>query len=240
MLNPGRRAFVAEFVGTFALIFVGVGSIVADQITKGAVGVTGVALAHGLTIAVMVSATAAISGGHLNPAVTVSLLAVRKIGAAGALGYIVAQVLGAIAAALLLKACVPGPALEAVHLGTPAAGAGVSAGQVILIEAILTFFLVFVIYGTAVDPRAPRLAGLFIGLTVGLDVLAGGPLTGAAMNPARFLGPALVSGRLADTALYIVGPVAGALVAALLWRYVLELPAGVPSPGEPGSAGRRR
>jgi aquaporin Z len=240
MLTPGRRAFVAEFVGTFALVFVGVGSIAADQITKGAVGVTGVALAHGLTIAVMVSATAAISGGHLNPAVTVSLLAVRKIGAVGALGYIVAQVLGAIAAALLLKACVPGQALDVVHLGTPAAGAGVSAGQVILIEAILTFFLVFVIYGTAVDPRAPRLAGLFIGLTVGLDVLAGGPLTGAAMNPARFLGPALVGGRLADTALYIVGPVAGALVAALLWRYVLELPAGVPSPGEPGSAGRRR
>jgi aquaporin Z len=240
MLTAGRRALVAEFIGTFALIFVGVGSIAADHITKGAVGVTGVALAHGLTIAVMVSATAAVSGGHLNPAVSLALLATRKIGALSALGYVVAQVLGAIAAALLLKACVPSQALDAVQLGTPAAGAGVSAGQVILIEAILTFFLMFVIYGTAVDPRAPRLAGLFIGLTVGLDVLAGGPLTGAAMNPARFLGPALVSGRLADTLLYIVGPVAGAVVAALVWRYVLELPASAPSPGDPGSVGRRR
>ena len=217
-----RKALIGEFVGTFALIFVGAGSIAANEITKGALGLTGIALAHGLTIAVMVSATAAISGGHLNPAVSLGALAAGKINVFAAVGYIVAQVLGGVVGALLLKAVVPGQALDAVHLGTPALGPGVSTAQGLLVEAVLTFFLMFVIYGTAFDPRGPAAPGLFIGLTIALDILMGGPLTGASMNPARFLGPALVSGSLGDTVLYIAGPVIGAVAAALLWRHALE------------------
>jgi aquaporin Z len=216
------KALVAEFIGTFTLIFIGVGSIAANYITAGDVGLTGIALAHGLAIAVMVSATAAVSGGHLNPAVTLGLLVVKKIDAAGAVGYIVAQCLGAIVAAALLKMCMPGDALEAVNMGTPALGDGVSIGMGLMTEAVLTFFLVFVVFGTAVDSRAPKLGGLFIGLTVALDIFMGGPITGAAMNPARYLGPALMGGGLQHAWLYWVGPTIVGVAAALVYHHVLE------------------
>lgn len=216
------RALVAEFVGTFALVFVGVGAI-ANLAPLDAAGLVGVALAHGLTIAVMVSATAAVSGGHLNPAVTIGLLAAGRIRPAGAAGYVLAQLLGAVAAAGLLVATIPAQ-VRAVDLGTPAPGPDLGAGQVVVLEAVLTFFLVFVIYGTAVDRRAPQVGGLFIGLTVALDILMGGPLTGAAMNPARHLGPALFAGgeALAQTWIYWAGPLLGGVAAALLYRHVLE------------------
>src|SRR5439155_18792766 len=127
-----------------------------------------------------------VSGGHLNPAVTAGALVARKIDPLNAAGYVVAQCLGAGAAAALLHAAIPGDVLTAVHVGTPAPGGGASAGQALLIEAVLTFFLVFVIFGTAIDPRAPKVGALFIGLTVTLNIFMGGPLTGAAMNPARW------------------------------------------------------
>lgn len=215
------RAFGAEFVGTFALIFVGVGSIAMDFVTGGKVGLVGIALAHGLTIAVMASAVAAVSGGHLNPAVTVGALVVRKIEPLNAAGYVLFQCLGAIAAALLLKALLPEAALTHTGFGTPAP-AGISGGTALGIEAVLTFFLVFVIFGTAIDPRAPKVGALFIGLTVSLDILAGGPLTGAAMNPARWLGPALIGGgHLGDFWIYFGGPLLGGIVAALFYMGVL-------------------
>ena len=179
------KKFIAEFVGTFALIFVGVGAITSDFLNGGQTGLVGIALAHGLTIAVMVSATAAISGGHLNPAITIGFLCTKKIDIAGAINYIFAQCLGAITAAVLLTLCIPAAALTAVNMGTPALAPGISISMGLLIEIILTFFLMFVIFGTAVDKRAPQVGGLFIGLTVTLDILIGGPLTGAAMNPAR-------------------------------------------------------
>jgi aquaporin Z len=216
------KAYVAEFVGTFALIFVGVGSIAANHISGGDSGLVGIALAHGLTIAVMASATAAVSGGHLNPAVTIGLLSAGKIEGGNAAGYIVSQCLGGIAAAALLKVCIPLQALEAVGMGTPALADGVSVSMGLVTEIILTFFLVFVVYGTAVDGRAPQVGALFIGLTVTLDILIGGPITGAAMNPARHLGPALLGGGLQNLWLYWVGPVAGGILAALLYRNVLE------------------
>ena len=216
------RAFVAEFIGTFALIFVGVGSIAMNYITKGQVGVTGIALAHGLTIAVMASATAAVSGGHLNPAVTFSAWVGRQIDLLNAGGYWIAQCLGAIAAAALLHVVIPGSALQAVDIGTPAPAAGVGGTAALVIEAVLTFLLVFVIFGTAIDPRAPKVGALFIGLTVSLDVLMGGPLTGAAMNTARWLGPALVGGGgLGNWWIYTIGPFAGGAAAALVYTYVL-------------------
>ena len=217
-----QRAFVAEFIGTFTLIFIGVGAIAANHLSSGALGLTGIALAHGLAIAVMISATAAVSGGHLNPAVTLGLLSAKKIDVPNAIGYVAAQCLGAIAAAFLIKLCVPADALTAVGMGTPALSAGISTSMGLLTEIILTFFLVFVVYGTAVDKRAPRMGGLFIGLTVTLDILMGGPISGAAMNPARHLGPALLGGGLQNIGLYWLGPVIGGVIAAQVYKNVLE------------------
>ncbi len=216
------KALIAEFIGTFTLIFIGVGAIAADHITAGALGLTGVALAHGLAIAVMISATAAISGGHLNPAVTIGLWTAKKIDTNNAVGYIIVQCLGAIAAAFLIKMAVPAEALATVNMGTPALGNGVSASMGLITEIILTFFLVFVIYGTAVDARAPKVGGLFIGLTVALGVLMGGPISGAAMNPARHLGPALLGGGLQNIWIYWVGPVLGGILAAQVYKTQLE------------------
>lgn len=216
------RALIAEMVGTFALIFVGVGAIAADHIAGGASGLVGIALAHGLTIAVMVSATAAISGGHLNPAVTVGAWLTKKIATGMALAYIVSQCLGAVIAAGLIRLAVPSKTLAAVQMGTPALGSGVTLRQGLVTEVVLTFFLMFVIYGTAIDSRAPKVGGLFIGLTVALDILMGGPITGAAMNPARHLGPALLGGGTQNLWLYWVGPIVGAVAAALLYHHFLE------------------
>lgn len=216
-----KKALVAEFIGTFALIFIGVGAIAADQLTGGKVGVTGIALAHGLAIAVMASATAAISGGHLNPAVTIALWSIKKIDFKNALAYIIVQCLGAIAAAMLLCFVVPYDIIAAVHVGTPALAPNISYAMGIVIEIVLTFFLVFVIMGTAVDKRAPQCGGLFIGLAVAMDVLMGGPLTGAAMNPARYLGPALMNGGFANCGVYWFGPIIGGILAALVYKFQL-------------------
>ena len=219
------RALIAEFVGTFALIFIGVGCIAANSAAGDGGTLVGVALAHGLTIGVMVAATAAISGGHLNPAVTIALAVTKKIDAMNAVGYIVAQCLGAVVAAALIKVALPAALLTSVGMGTPTLAGDVTGTMGILIEAVLTFFLVFVIYGTAVDPRGPGLAPLFIGLTIVLGILMGGPFTGAAINPARHLGPALMGGGGRDILVYWIGPVSGAVAAALLYHHVL-LPAG--------------
>lgn len=216
------KAWIAEFIGTFALIFVGVGAIAGNYLNGGETGLVGIALAHGLTIAVMASATMAISGGQLNPAVTIGLLCAKKIDAVNAVGYVAAQCLGAIAAAFLIKQCIPLDALAAVNMGTPALGANISVGMGLITEIILTFFLVFVIYGTAVDQRAPKVGGLFIGLAVTLDILIGGPISGAAMNPARHLGPALLGGGFQNLWLYWVGPVLGGILAALCYKKFLE------------------
>ena len=213
---------VAEFIGTFTLIFIGVGSIAANHATNGALGLAGIALAHGLAIAVMVSATAATSGGHLNPAVTVGALAAGKIRPGSAVSYIVAQCLGAVFAAFMVKMSMPAAWLDAVGMGTPALGDAVTIGQAVVMEAVLTFFLMFVVYGTAIDARAPKMAGLFIGLTVGLDIMAGGPVTGAAMNPARHFGPALMGGGLQNIWVYWVGPILGAVIAALVYKSTIE------------------
>ncbi len=217
-----KKALIAEFIGTFTLIFVGVGSIVADHLSGGKVGLTGIALAHGLAIAVMVSATAAISGGHLNPAVTIGLWTAKKIDTSNAIAYVIAQCLGGIFAALIIKSAVPAEALSAVAMGTPSLGPGISEQMGLVTEIVLTFFLVFVVYGTAVDARAPKVGGLFIGLTIVLDILMGGPITGGAMNPARYLGPALLGGGLQNFWIYWLGPVLGGILAAQVYKTQLE------------------
>lgn len=217
-----RKALVAEFISTFALVFVGVGAIAADYMVGGKSGLVGIALAHGLVLAVMISSTMAISGGHVNPAVTIGAWVAKKIDTANAIGYILAQCLGAVVAAFLIKFAVPIDALNAVHMGTPELGNGISVSQGIITEIILTFFLMFVVYGTAIDGRAPKMAGLFIGLTVTLDILMGGPISGAAMNPARHLGPALMGGPTEHIWLYWVGPVIGSVAASLVYKWTFE------------------
>jgi aquaporin Z len=170
----------------------------------------------------MVSSTAAVSGGHLNPAVTIAFWVNKRINHLNAIGYIIAQCLGAISAAFLIKVTVPAIALQAAGMGTPALSEGVTPMMGLITEIILTFFLMFVIYGTAVDGRAPKVGGLFIGLVITMDIFMGGPITGAAMNPARYLGPALMGGGLKLCWLYWVGPTIGAVLAAVVYSKVLE------------------
>src|SRR5256885_10509614 len=195
------RPLLAEFIGTFALIFVGIGAIK----TAGH-DVLGVALAHGLTIAAFVCATLHISGGNFNPAVTFGLLCGGHTTLSKALLYWSAQILGAFTAALI---CLSLFGRDVVVMGTPQLAINLNAIQGILVEAILTFFLVFVIYGTAVDERSPRaaVAGFSIGATITLDILFGGPLTRAAMDPARVVCPALASWLLHDHYVYWIRPV---------------------------------
>ncbi len=216
------KSLVAEFIGTFALIFIGVGAIASNALSGEQLGLVGIALAHGLTIAVMASATAAISGGHLNPAVTIGLFVAKQINAKQTVGYVIAQCLGAIVAALVIRQIYPASILQVINMGTPGLGEGVSPASGLLTEIILTFFLVFVVYGTGVYHAAPKVGGLFIGLTVTLDILMGGPMTGAAMNPARHLGPALLGGGVDYIWLYWLGPVLGGILAATVYKYVLE------------------
>ncbi len=205
-------AFIAEFIGTFALTLIGAGAII-----NGGAGLVGVALAHGLVIVVFGTALGAISGGHFNPAVSVAMLATGRIDPIKALGYIVSQVLGSIVAAFILTQVFPAEAITTAKLGTPLLSSTTSVGAGIILEFITTFFLVTAIFGTAVDARAPKLGALFIGLTVTLDILCIGPMTGAAMNPARQIGPALIGGYLENFWLYWIAPIAGAVAAAFLY-----------------------
>lgn len=225
MLHPIMKSLVAEAVGALALIFLGAGSIIADQLTGGSIGVTGIAFAHGLAIATMVAAAGHVSGGHFNPAVTLGFAATGRLPAGTAAAYILAQLVGASIGALLLTATFPEAARQAVGLGTPGLAQGVAAGTGIVVEAVLTFFLVFVIFGVAVDARAQRpVAPLAIGLAITMDILAGGALTGAAMNPARAFGPALFSGVWNNHAVYWVGPAIGGVLAAWLYTYLMDRP----------------
>ena len=215
-----RKNFIAEFIGTFALVFVGGGAIMmAGQHTNPAAGLLQIALAHGLILALMVSAFMNVSGGHFNPAVTTALLVGRRISPTVAGVHIVAQLIGAVVAAFALKATMPAAIFATTQGGGQSIALEITMTQAILLEAIATFFLMNVIYGTAVNSDAPKIGGLAIGLTIAADILAIGPLTGASMNPARSFGPAIVSGVLAGQVVYWVGPIIGAVAAAMLWEF---------------------
>ena len=237
-MKDAVRHFVAEFIGIFALVFVGGGSIMMARHTNSTNALILAASAHGLILAVMVTATMRISG-HLNPAVTLGFLAARRIEPMMAGLYIVAQVLGAITAAYALKASVPAELFAATRGGGQSIALDVTAGQGFMLEMIATFFLTFVVFGTAVDPQAPKVGGFAIGLTVAADILAIGPLTGGSMNPARSLGPAVASGVFEGQFVYWTGPVVGAIVAALVYDQLFlrrgpELPLhGAVRPDEP-------
>lgn len=216
------RRLVAEALGTFAFVFVGVAVVVVNGgFPNSGIGLLGIALAHAVALSVMISATMAISGGHLNPAVTVGLLVARRIGPLEAAAYIVTQLAAACVGALLVQWLLPAGAVRSALLGLPVIASSITLGQAMGIEVVLTFFLMSAVFGTAVSPDAPRIAGFGIGLVLLFDILVGGPLTGAAMNPARAFGPALVSGQWLGHVVYWIGPMAGAILAALLWQYVL-------------------
>jgi aquaporin Z len=211
------KAAVAEFIATFALIFIGAGSVV--MAGPSGSGYVGVALAHGLVLAIMVSATMHISGGAVNPAVTIGLWVAGKLSSMKAVVYVVAEVAGGIVGALLLRGLVPGEYWKPANLGAPALGPSIGTGKGVLIEAVLTFFLVFVVFATAVDKRgaSEKISGLAIGLVLTFDILAFGPLTGAAMNPARAFGPEVALGHFTDWWVYWVGPIAGGVIAGVLY-----------------------
>ncbi len=217
------QKLVAEFLGTFALIFFGVGSICADQFLRspgqGGLGLLGIALAHGLAIGIMVTAVGHISGGHLNPAVTIGFWVTRKLSTIDSVLYWIAQLAGAAAAAYLLRAVVPDDTWRAVALGTPDLARDFTRTAGMILEGVMTFFLVFVVFATAADERGAfnKIAGFAIGLTVTMDILFGGPFTGAAMNPARAFGPALAASHWANHGVYWVGPLAGGVLAG--WLY---------------------
>jgi len=215
-----RRA-LAEGLGTFALVFIGAGSVLTKYFPNANYGVLGVALAHGLVLSVMITATMAISGGHLNPAVTIGLLVARRTSLRPAAVYIFAQLTGAVLGAACLKLLFLPSVVRASVLGTPTLASSVSLAQGTALEGILTLFLVSAVFGTCVNPDSPKVGGFAVGLALVFDMLVGGPLTGAAVNPARAFGPALISGTWVGHLVYWVGPIAGAVVAALLWDRVL-------------------
>ncbi len=217
------RPALAELIGTFVFFFIGAGAIITDSYTHGAVGLLGIALAHGLILSILVSAFGAISGGHFNPAVSFGLWIAKKITTPTLVFYVIAQLLGGVLAGLALRGIYPVSAWVPVHLGTPGLAVGLSPIVGLVVELLLTFFLMLSVLGTAVDPMAPKIGGFGIGLTVAVDILVGGPLTGAAMNPARVFGPGLAAGFWDNHWIYWVGPCAGAALASWIYtRFISE------------------
>jgi glycerol uptake facilitator protein len=218
------RPYIAEALGTFALIFIGAGSVCADYVlrqTGGAgIGLLGISIAFGLVVATMVYALGYISGCHINPAATIAFWVTNRMEANKAVFYIGSQLVGAVAGGYLLGILFP-QAIAPVHLGVTSLGKGVTVSQGMLMEFIITFLLVLVIFSTVVDQRAPKgFAGLAIGIVILFGVMVGGPITGGSMNPARTFGPAVASGFFENHLVYWVGPVLGGIAAGLLYERV--------------------
>jgi aquaporin NIP len=215
---PLPRALVAEAIGTFALVFAGCGAVMVDAKTN-ALGHLGVAISFGLVIMVMIYAVGHISGAHLNPAVTLAFVLTRHFPWQRAGTYWIAQLFGAFAAAILLRASLG----DVAHVGATLPSG--SQAQSFLWEVVMTAFLMFVILAVATDTRAVgEAAAIAIGATVGMDAIFGGPVSGASMNPGRSIAPAFVSGDLHALWIYIVAPVVGAGVGALAYQFVRQEP----------------
>jgi aquaporin Z len=228
---------VAELAGTFLFFFVGIGAVAALRgVSDPAAGLVVVALAHGIVLAVLVSALGAVSGGHFNPAVTFGVWLAGHIPWRRGLAYVIAQLIGALLAAWSLEMIVPkvAIALATPALGENGLGEAISPVAGIFVEAVLTVILLAAVFGTAIDPRAPKVGGLAIGFAVGADILMGGYLTGAAMNPARWFGPAAVAGSWNDWYVWVIGPLVGAAIVALAYRYLFAPEASLTrTPAEP-------
>ncbi len=220
-----ERAAAAEFLGSFFLVFIAAGSVIVAG-TAGS-GLVGVAIASGSAFTVAVAATEPVSGGGVNPIVTAGLWVAGRLSSARAGAYIGAQLLGGVVAAALLRLSIPQPLWRAANLGAPLLADELGAGRGVLIEALLSFVLTVVAFATIVDgrTRSRALAGPALGLTLAAGILVAWPLTGAAFNPARSVGPELVSGIWRDWWIYWIGPTAGAVVAAVLyWSVFLREP----------------
>lgn len=218
-MQDSWQKYLAEAFATFAFVFVAAGSVLANWQTAGSLGTVGVALAHGLILAAMVYGAWHLSGAHLNPAVTVALWATGHVKTLAAVGYVIAQLVGSVIAALFLKVIFTGVSPQ-YYLGDTMLLPGVTPGTGILVEALLTFFLVWTVFATLVDKRAtPGFGGLCVGLVMAVGVMVGGSYTMGALNPARSFGPALVSSHWATHYVYWVGPIIGGLVAGFVYHF---------------------
>src|SRR3954470_188742 len=238
-MRSAWNGVLAELVGTFMFFFVGIGAIGALAFANGgtqpdpASSLIVVALAHGLALAVLVSALGPVSGAHFNPAVTFGVWVAGQIAWRRGLAYVLAQLIGAILAAWLAWAVIPNVQFQQ-NLGIPRLFEGITPLSGIAIEAVLTAILLIAVFGTAIDPRGPKVGGLAIGLAVVADILMAGALTGAAMNPARWFGPPAVTWNWDNSYVWIVGPLIGAGIASMLYRYVFLPEAdSMRSPAEP-------
>jgi MIP family channel proteins len=244
MSNRFAAKLLAEFIGTFALIFIGAGAAAVVGGGAGLPGVAAVAFAHGLTVMAFAFAYGTVSGGHFNPSVTVAVLAAGAMRVGEAAGYVVSQFAGGILGALLLRAVLGG---TGTSLGTPDLAHNLGLGATTLtvtpwagyvIEAVLSFFLSTVVLSTAIAGRAGNLAPLAIGVTLILNIIMGGPLTGAAFNPARALGPMVATGNFNDAWLYLSAPIVGAVIAAILHAGLARLAQEQMAMADPGAAAR--
>lgn len=218
-------SLVAELVGTLLMVLLLGSAVIVNAFSAGELGVLGVALASGLIVAALATAFTPVSGGQFNPAVTVGLWLVGRVRTVEGIRIIIVQVLGAVAAGAILKVVFSGFDAGDTPWSIGGGGAvfianGLSQLTAISIEAILTAVLVYTVLLATADARAPKLGALLVGGVVTANILIGGLLTGAAMNPARWFGPALAFGDLNAAAVYIVGPLVGAVVAALSVRYL--------------------
>lgn len=218
-MRDSLRHFAAELIGTFALVFMGGAAIMGTAISGSQASLLEIALAHGLVIAIMVTALMRISG-HFNPAVTLGFLAVRRIDPMMAGVYIVAQLLGAMIGAYMLKTVFPEPIFVAARGGGQFISLDITGTQAFIAEMVVTFLFVLVVFGTAVDPKAPRVGGLAIGFAITAGILAIGPITGGSMNPARSFGPAVASGVYEGQIIYWTAPILGGILAALLYEHL--------------------
>ena len=214
---------ICECVGSAAVVFVGAGAAIAT-VTRNPAGssLLATALAYGFVTGVFMMAAGHISRGCFNPAIALGLLAAGRLSVARAVGYIVAELAGGVIGSLLLKGVFPTNLVSAVALGTPVVGSGYTISEALLAEIVATFFLMFVFYGTVIDRRGPRrLGGFAVGLTIVAGVFSIGAVSGGAMNPARHFGPALVQSSWQNGWIWYVGPILGALIASVLYEYVL-------------------
>jgi aquaporin TIP len=215
-MDNDTRKVVAEFIGTFTFVFAVVGSIGLGE----SLGLLGIALAQGLAMGTMITCLGHISGAHFNPAVTFGAFLTRKIDSATAIAYVIAQLAGAVGAALVARWLYPG--ILDLEASSPSLSAGTSVFEGLVLEALLTFFLVWVVFATAIDERGAfaAIAGYGIGLIIAVDIMIAGPITGASMNVARAFGPQLVFNEWSDAWLYWLGPLIGGGVAAWLYQYL--------------------
>ncbi|MER8444697.1 aquaporin [Mesorhizobium sp. M1066] len=237
MSNHVAPKLLAEFIGTFSFVFIGAGAAAVVGSGVGLPGIAAIAFAHGLAIMAFAFAYGPVSGGHFNPAVTVGVLLAGAMRTGEAVGYIVSQLVGGIIGALLLRAVLGG---ASTGLGTPSLAHDLALGATTLtvtpwagfvIEAVLAFFLVTVVLATAVAGRAGNLAPLAIGMTLTLNIIMGGALTGAPFNPARALGPMVATGNFNDAWLYMIAPIVGAIIAAIVHTGLARLEHEPATPG---------